>query len=147
MQWNLLWWCWCWFRWTGVPCLPTRCACCWYRVQLRPIYDLYWSSGIKQNHESWKLKVKTIVEPLSNSKGPTAYNGNDAESLTGSVRSYIEAGRTYKVKFQYGAPPAEIDLKLVDADSDTWYRVSLCIGSDNIMVNDVRRSMGPGSFQ
>ena len=67
--------------------------------------------------------------------------------MTGSVRSYIEAGRTYKVKFQYGAPPAEIDLKLVDADSDTWYRVSLCIGSDNIMVNDVRRSMGLGSFQ
>ena len=85
-----------------------------------------------------------MVEPLTNSIGYTTFNGDDAASLLGSPRVYIEAERTYTVNFVNGGPPGEIDVKLVDADYNTWYRVSICLGSRTrvLRLNEVHRSMG-----
>ena len=50
----------------------------------------------------------------------------------GTTRTQFEAGRTYTVKFLHNGPPATWTIFLGEADKDTSYRLSYCIGADTV---------------
>ena len=105
-------------------------------------------AGVHFKYESFSrspqdVGFQTEIEPVSDSEGPTVYNGNDSQTFMGVLRPYIEAYRTYTVKFKKSPPPGDIDMQLHDADHNTWYRLSVCVGSGtNVQdVQEVRRSL------
>ena len=115
----------------------------WPGVRICPMNRPQASIKIRQgNHRSLRDGLQMQIQSPQNRDEPPLILSGTGESWIGDIRPTLEAFQTFEISWIRGQPPRDITINLQDADKDTWYRLSLCVGQVPVTnVESERRTL------
>ena len=115
----------------------------WPGVKICPMNRPQASIKIRQgNHRSLRDGLQMQIQSPQNRDEPPLILSGTGESWIGDIRPTLEAFQTFEISWIRGQPPRDITINLQDADKDTWYRLSLCVGQVPVTnVESERRTL------
>ena len=101
----------------------------WPGVRICPMNRPQASIKIRQDsYRSLANGLQMQIQSPQNREEPPLILSGTGEAWIGDIRPTLEAFQTFEISWIRGQPPLDITINLQDADKDTWYRLSLCIG-------------------